>query len=470
MAQHLRLSTRLILLGVSGPLVGLAIFLMMASATSLGLSRQARTELVNMFDQENRSTLFFATAVVQQSTIAANQQLTGDARKLAQDLAPLALAADGSALWKQRPLPVDRARPFLMQRLRQQLSLPKERAAIYRLDGSGQWQRYAGVTAEGQALASGWKLPESESRFIATVMAQDRRHHRTHSNVVLRNGGWWMSVITPLQSEGGRVTSVLSVSSPSDAAARILHSVNSLFPPQGYRLAFFGYTPDGQVFCDYETPGSRACGTLKAALLRSGGLPKHNTAAREVIIERLVDMRRHSPLGVLPQHLFIATFPRWNWFAVIAVEPQVLQETLGPLQQATRSALLQLSLVTLLLIGGCAFAAIKISDGIKTQLRRLAVAANSIAAGETRQSLKYDSDDALGRLVEAFNRMAGAVADREDALKAQIQTLEISINNQELSGHVSSIVNDPGFDSLSQRARAMRDRRQSQRRADDRGD
>lgn len=467
MARSLRLSTRLILLGVSGPLLGLAIFLIMASATSLGLARQARSELVNMFDQENKSTLYVATTAVQESTIQANKQLLKDSIKLKQQLAPLSIDAAGTIHWQQRSLPTDQARRELMQRMSASLSLPRERASLYHRNARGQWKRLAGITTEGQALEANWVVPTAEASFLTSVLEGDRLRNQSHGTVVLRDGGWWLSMVTPLEAGAQEPTTVLAVGTPTDVATRILGAVTSLFPANASLLAFYGISPSGDSFCNYETPGTGACLRLKQALIRSGGLPKPDISAQAEMIERQVHLDPNPRKGTPLEHLFIATFPRWNWFVVIAVDQQVLDETLGPLQKASRSALLQLTLITLLLIAGCAMAAIKISNGIKDQLRQLAGAANSIAAGETRQALAYDSDDALGRLVEAFNRMAGAVADREKDLKAQIKTLEISINNQDVSGQVGSIVNDPGFAHLSERARAMRDRRQNQRRADE---
>jgi len=57
--------------------------------------------------------------------------------------------------------------------------------------------------------------------------------------------------------------------------------------------------------------------------------------------------------------------------------------------------------------------------------------------------------------------MSGAVKNREDSLKAKIQTLEININEQALHGQICSITDDPNFSKLNLRAKAMRQRRES---------
>jgi hypothetical protein len=55
--------------------------------------------------------------------------------------------------------------------------------------------------------------------------------------------------------------------------------------------------------------------------------------------------------------------------------------------------------------------------------------------------------------------MSGAVSRRETELRATIQELEIKISRQALSRQVGSIVTDPSFSTLAERARAMRARR-----------
>ena len=65
-------------------------------------------------------------------------------------------------------------------------------------------------------------------------------------------------------------------------------------------------------------------------------------------------------------------------------------------------------------------------------------------------------------LLAAFERMTSAVARRETELRATIKELEIQINASALQHQVGSIVADPAFQSLAERARAMRQRRANQ--------
>jgi hypothetical protein len=61
--------------------------------------------------------------------------------------------------------------------------------------------------------------------------------------------------------------------------------------------------------------------------------------------------------------------------------------------------------------------------------------------------------------------MTGAIQRRESDLRHTMKGLEIQINPQALKVQVGSIVSDPSFSALSERARAMRQRRQERGRA-----
>jgi methyl-accepting chemotaxis protein len=158
--------------------------------------------------------------------------------------------------------------------------------------------------------------------------------------------------------------------------------------------------------------------------------------------------------------LFIATFPNWNWVTVIGVEGELLSDTLRPMRQSTIEIVVTLVTSSAILVGLCGYAAWRFARSINRQLLQLATAADSIAGGDRGLQLDYPADDALGKLVRAFNAMAKAVSDREDSLRAQIHVLEINISEQALQGQVCSITDSPGFNRLSDRARAMRERRQ----------
>jgi sigma-B regulation protein RsbU (phosphoserine phosphatase) len=87
--------------------------------------------------------------------------------------------------------------------------------------------------------------------------------------------------------------------------------------------------------------------------------------------------------------------------------------------------------------------------------RELAEAHRRVAqmAPEVRQ------DPGVAPLLEAFARMSGAVSRRETDLRSTISELKIEINRQQLGSQLRAIVADPGFASLSERVKAMRERR-----------
>ena len=71
------------------------------------------------------------------------------------------------------------------------------------------------------------------------------------------------------------------------------------------------------------------------------------------------------------------------------------------------------------------------------------------------------SDPKVAPLLLAFERMTSAMSRRQTDLRATIQELKIQINRQALSTQVKTIVTDPAFAALSERAKAMRSRRRS---------
>lgn len=74
-------------------------------------------------------------------------------------------------------------------------------------------------------------------------------------------------------------------------------------------------------------------------------------------------------------------------------------------------------------------------------------------------SAELRADPRVAPLLSAFQRMTGAVSRQENELRATIKELEIQINTAALQGQVCSILEDPSFASLAERARAMRQRR-----------
>lgn len=75
------------------------------------------------------------------------------------------------------------------------------------------------------------------------------------------------------------------------------------------------------------------------------------------------------------------------------------------------------------------------------------------------------ADPRFEPLFTAITTMTGAIQRRESDLRHTMKGLEIQINRQALNVQVGSIVSDPSFSALSERARAMRERRQQRGRA-----
>jgi DNA-binding response OmpR family regulator len=92
---------------------------------------------------------------------------------------------------------------------------------------------------------------------------------------------------------------------------------------------------------------------------------------------------------------------------------------------------------------------------------RVTSAAAAVEADDFKAAMLADvadRPDALGGLARVFLRMAGEVAAREAQLKQQIQVLKIEIDEVQKAHQVSEITETEYFQSLQQKARALRQR------------
>jgi CheY-like chemotaxis protein len=95
---------------------------------------------------------------------------------------------------------------------------------------------------------------------------------------------------------------------------------------------------------------------------------------------------------------------------------------------------------------------------------RVTSAAAAVEADDFKAAMLTDvadRPDALGQLARVFLRMAGEVAAREAQLKQQIQVLKIEVDEVLKNRQVSEITETDYFQTLRQKARALRQRPQS---------
>ncbi len=461
--RPLRLSVRLLLLGISGPLVSLAIFLALATIGSIRLAQKARVEISTMFDNDNLSSLGVTTSIIQKTASEFSRDIIQDSQELRGALAPLRLDAAGRLTWNGQPLTTAEAPTLLNDRLRLPLAMLHEQAAVYYRDRNGTWRRLTGITSRGRALKPGTPVRPATVNDFENLFKGAPAAETGRSTMLQLDGDWRMARLTILSGRNpGEGHLALLVDVSTQAASKLLAAGSSLFPVDTHQTAFFGISPTGALYCSYQTPDTQACVDLAMALRQNGGIPDPRTLGMGRTFERKALLRTLGSGSPVLQHLYISTFPEWNWLAVVSVEEEALADALLPMQKAKDQMVRRLVTLTLILISASGVAAWLITRGIQRQLHELATAADAIADGQDHQALTYPADDAIGRLVRAFNRMSGAVADRESSLRAQIRQMEININANELQGQVCSILNDPGFERLNDRARAMRQRRLEQ--------
>jgi HAMP domain-containing protein len=463
----MRLSLRLLALGVSGPLVGLGMFLAISAGTVMQLSRKANMEMTELFNQDNRAKLILATTMIQRQTRSLATKLSTNSERLSTVLSQkLRLDNTGKLFWNGKEISAKEASKQLNPILAQPITDSTERTSVLYQDQAGKWRRLAGVEGNGRTLPTQEAAPAQMLQDIRELVEEPPGRSKAVNSMLRGNSGIWrMTRLTPLTHANSSDRLLLAVSVRTDAANAILASSASLIPYKSHQAAFFGFTASGNFYCSYAKPSRDTCAKLHRLMLESGGIPHPENNTYESLSERTLLVASRAGQRPEAQKMFLATFPEWNWLAVILVEESKLNETLVPLQQTTNKMLVLLTAASVLLILGCAMAAWQIEEGIRRELNKLAGAADDIAAGRSRTRLSYAANDALGRLVNAFNRMAGAVAEREASLRERIRNLEIDINQQVLNGQVCSITQDPNFAALNQRAREMRARR-NQRQAD----
>ncbi len=93
---------------------------------------------------------------------------------------------------------------------------------------------------------------------------------------------------------------------------------------------------------------------------------------------------------------------------------------------------------------------------------RLTSAAGVVETGHLDPAMLGDvarRADELGQLARVFVRMAGEVAAREAKLRQEIHTLRIEIDESQKARQVSEITETEYFQTLREKARALRDRR-----------
>lgn len=476
----MKLSARLILLGISGPIAGLGLFLIVASGASIRLSQIAKADLTQLFNQSNRTSLLLTTSIIQQDIQRVTKEILEDSELLNAELKPLSIDPEGRLSWHGQPLGTEEAPEQLNPILQRPLSMPTETAALFYRDNNRGWRRIGEASSHGQMLGDNRAITSANQRDIEELYADQPGRIPPRNTMLRRDGDWRMTRITPLHSVQTDQRLVLVVSVSDDTARRILSTGANLFPRDQHRVAFFSRDPTGRPICTYQSPKPTTCSDLLKAMTHSGGLPTSLERSTAELSERqvpLIDTGANSPQPGPPgqgkrpgETLFIATFPSWNWMTVIGVEGELLSDTLRPMRQSTTEIVVLLVASSAILVLLCGYAAWHFARSINRQLLQLSTAADAIAGGERSGTLDYPMDDALGQLVRAFNAMAEAVGDREDSLRAKIRVLEINISEQMLQGQVCSITDQPGFNRLSERARTMRERRQRLERKAEQGE
>ncbi len=224
------LSTRLIVLGVSGPLVSMAIFFLISSMTALRLSREAGHDITKLIDQDNLTRVRTATRLIQSSADQTADYLSDDSKRLAASLQDLGMDPDGGFRWKGQPLSREAAEQVVINALRLGLATPNKSASVYYTREGKSWLRLAGVTDKNTTLPTLWRVPDTTAKQLESLDLTPSGTLLTQSTLVREDHGWRLSELTALGPDPVPARLVLSVSVRTDAASSLLETATNLFP------------------------------------------------------------------------------------------------------------------------------------------------------------------------------------------------------------------------------------------------
>ncbi|MFZ9568165.1 MAG: hypothetical protein ACO28R_11710, partial [Vulcanococcus sp.] len=174
----MRLSVRLLVLGVTGPLVGLGLFLGLSTASIIDLAKAAKVDLRQLFDEVNLNNMRTASEFVTLSTNRLAKGLELDVSTLTAELQQsLSVTAEGTPLWKGQALPKEDIADRVMRVLSKPLRSPEESTSVFLKGSDGTWKRLAGITSEGKSLPRGWPAPTAAARNLEALMAQANQNN-----------------------------------------------------------------------------------------------------------------------------------------------------------------------------------------------------------------------------------------------------------------------------------------------------
>lgn len=463
----MRLSTRIVLLGVSGPLIGLLSFWVIASSTSLRMGLKAGTQINNLLNAQNERALRVATKLLQQEARHVSAILATDSNAILPYARKLKITPNGVIHLNGQQISRQQFNDYLRQHFLPFIQdQPTQRAGLFRELRPGQWERVGTIDARGNIIDQHTLINPQVVRELQRQVLRSDGSISNQTTLTRFQDQWRISKFSVLNLQDPSNTLVLDVNLSTNLNANLLKDTADLFPARDYRIALFQETATGELVCTYASPNRDGCGKVQGLIRMSGGFPSQARQQPLIQIRRLEDANSgDTHFFDRPYHqlrhnsLFLANFPEWHLIFAVAVEDAYFEDAMQGLESLNRQILKNLTLATLGIMALVGTIAYLFGRSITRELKQLAIAADAIAAGQTMQKLRYQGKDSLGRLVTAFNRMAGAVTAREESMQRQIDELVININQNELTCQVSEITRDENFSSLSARAREMRQRR-----------
>jgi HAMP domain-containing protein len=460
----MRLQTKLVLLGMSGPLVGLLSFWLISIHASSQFSSKAKQEIAGIINNENERSLKITTTLVQDEAEQVSQNVSSDSGVLIGYVKKIRADKTGKIYINNRPVDTQELNSYLSKYFLPVIkSTDGERAGIFIRKRTGEWQRLATINSAGEIINSN-HAPSNQ--VIAQLDKLLLKTNGSISNLITLtkfDGEWRISKLTSFQPNGSTDTLILDVNIPSSFHSELAAATGNLFPAKVHQVALFQKIPSGDLICSYAKPNNESCSNLLRAMEKSGGIPALRKNGISSILKRTAMIppieSANSPKSAIQQTLYITVIPEWQIIVAICVDNSYFNASISGISKLRAGILMELTVATVVIMAVIGILSYIIAQRITKQINIIAKAANAMAAGQTKQNIIYGEKDSLGRLVMAFNHMSATLAERETSLIRQINELEININQNDLSCQINEITKHQDFTDLSERAKAMRERR-----------
>jgi HAMP domain-containing protein len=449
---------------MSGPLVGLLSFWLISIRASTQFSSRAKQEIAGLINNENERSLKTTTTLVQDEAEQVSLNVNVDSSVLINYAKNIRADNAGKIYINNQRVNIQELNSYLSKYFLPVIkSTDGERAGLFIHERPGKWRRLATINSAGQTINSNYEPNKQVTTQLDKLLLNTDSSISNLNTLTKFDGEWRISRLTSFQPKDSTYALILDVNIPTSFHSELAAATGNLFPAKAHQVALFQKIPSGDLICSYAKPSQESCINLLRAMEQTGGIPALRINGKSIILKRTAIIPPiasiNSPKTPIKQTLYITVIPEWQIIVAICVDNSYFNASISGISKLRASIFMELTLTTAFIMAAIGTLSYTIAQHITKQIQTIAKAANAMAAGQTKQTIIYTEKDSLGQLVMAFNHMSATLAERETSLIRQITELEININQNDLNCQIKEITKDQDFNDLSERAKAMRERR-----------